>query len=198
MSQIKGVQGAPPMPEFTDTEFADLGLEPELRPPDVPIDEDEELTHEELITMFLQFNPTPNDEQVHQLAELVGVPFEQFEEIVFKMFGDIVGDAEDEVEGEEFDDVLDELEDDTDEDIDACGMFLISFFLRNPNPSEEQIHKLAAIVGTTPAELEERIYKLLADLTADEDAEEDAATSANDPPRIVPNSDGNTSPIGEY
>lgn len=38
---------------------------------------------------------------------------------------------------------------------------LLDFFKRNPDPSDDQVHELAASVGVTPHELEQMIYSIL-------------------------------------
>lgn len=43
---------------------------------------------EELITLFLQLNPEPSDQQFHALAEALGVDKETLEAISFKMLGE--------------------------------------------------------------------------------------------------------------
>lgn len=44
---------------------------------------------------------------------------------------------------------------------------VISFFINNPNPSDDAIHNLAKRIGINHDELEERIYLLLSDLLKD-------------------------------
>lgn len=48
-----------------------------------------------LMESFLLLNPTPSDEQVHQLATSVGMDPETFESLIYKFFGDMVKHDED-------------------------------------------------------------------------------------------------------
>lgn len=161
MSQPKDAQAA-------SSEIAEMDPLDYLEMPDP---DGSDVSHEGLIRFYLEHNPEPSDDQIHHLATLVGLPFEKFEECIYKLFGEFVGEADD--EADQPDDIADELLDEgDDEDVDSLDMFLISFFLRNPEPTDPQIHTLALLVGMTPAELEERIYGLLADFVdEDEDSE---------------------------
>lgn len=126
-----------------------------------------------VIYAFLDAVPEPTDEQVHQFAALLGIDFEVFEEQIFKLFGDAV-------EQEDQDQDQDETDVDTDRIDDPLDVFLISYFLLNPQPSEEQVHNLALMVNVPPEELEERIYSLLADLGTDDSESE--SEEADGPP----------------
>ena len=163
MSQSKDAQAA-------SSEIAEMDPLEYLEMPDP---DGSGVSHEGLIRFYLDHNPTPSDEQIHHLATLVGLPFEKFEECIYQLFGDYVGDEADDQDTDEPDDITDGLLDDEDEEeVDSLDMFLVSFFLRNPEPSDVQIHTLALLVGMTPASLEERIYSLLAEfIDEDEDGE---------------------------
>lgn len=112
-----------------------------------------------VIFAFLKANPKPTDEQLHKVSELLGYPYEVFEERVFELFGEQLQDLDVEDAGE----LADE---------DPLSTFLMSFFMLNPEPSEEQIHSLAELAGVTPEELEQKVYALLA-LLDEGDNEED-------------------------
>lgn len=103
-----------------------------------------------VIFSFLEAFPEPTDEQVHHLAFILGINFEDFEEKIFELFGQEIEDSNIDL---------------TKEVAEPLDVFLISYFLLVPQPSEEQIHALAPLVGLTPEALEERIYSLLADLS---------------------------------
>jgi hypothetical protein len=71
------------------------------------------------------------------------------------------------------------------EDLDDLGwdymdMFLAGFFLLNPEPTEEQVHALAELVGIPAPDLEERVYALLSQMVEgeDEDDEDDEEISS--------------------
>ena len=120
-----------------------------------PEEESDDITLEDIIVAFLDVNPTPSDEQVHHLAALLKMTPASLEEVIYKMFGQQV----------ESEDVEEELEsDEGSESMDAIERLLLSFFAYNPEPSDEEIHRLAEYVGLTPAELEERLYAMMAEL----------------------------------
>jgi hypothetical protein len=139
----------------------------------LPEDDSEELTIEDVITAFLKWNATPTEEQVQNLAELCGVATEEFEAVVYRMFGEIVGDdldydddavAEPELDDQSVEDNIEDiLNDDYDGEIDPLDLFIISYFLRNPDPTDEQIQLLSSTVGLNPAQLEERLFAIMSD-----------------------------------
>ncbi len=165
-------------------------------------DGDEAFTLDDVIKCFLRANPNPTDEQVHAFADLMDMSYEEFEAEIFKKFGEVIrqatsigpSESEDdvEVEGEgdgtedDFDDTssdLDETEadDDSDAEIEAddsldvqddIDMFVIAYMLFNPEPSDDQIHKLAFVVDLTREQMEERIYRMLANYMQVEDSED--------------------------
>lgn len=123
---------------------------PAVDPPDL----------KQLVDVFLNIFPEPSDEQLHHFSTALGIPYPEFEEQVFQIFKDEV----------DFD--VDEVEDQAEDELD---LFIISFFLYMPeDPSEEQIHALANLVGIEPEELEERIYKMLQAIDESDDSDEDA------------------------
>jgi hypothetical protein len=52
-------------------------------------------------------------------------------------------------------------------------MFLLSFFVANPSPSDDDVHKIADLLGITAEELEERIYRLMTNLLDKPETTED-------------------------
>lgn len=163
----------------------------EVDDPDALVDEDDEaFTLDDVIKCFLRANPTPTDEQVHAFAELMGMRYEEFEAQVFKKFGEVVrqatslGPSEEEEDEDEDgmdedtddgvdDDDLDPDEDDQDDEDqelqaddeldvqDDVDMFVVAYILFNSEPSDEQIHQLAFVVGITKEQMEQRIYRML-------------------------------------
>lgn len=115
-----------------------------------------------VVIAFLSVVPEPTDEQLHAFAELLGIPYQTFENEVFTMFSDAVEDPE-----------LDTDEDVEDVVTDDMDMFLVSFFTYNHSPSEEQIHHLAGLLGITPEELEERVYRMLQGLEFEDQVEDE-------------------------
>lgn len=103
-----------------------------------------------VVSAFLSAFPEPTDEQLHTFSELLGIPYQDFENEVFEMFSEVVED--------EGPDDLAEDEEIVEDDLD---LFLVSFFAFVSPPTEEQVHKLAEMVGLEPAQLEERVYKML-------------------------------------
>lgn len=135
---------------------------------------DEGLTLEDVITIYLRWNPTPSDEQFHELATVLDIPYATLEEVAYRMFGELVGDAaaeeldEDEsADGSDIQDVADDLVDD-DDDLDSKDLFIITFFIYHPEPTEAQVHALAKHVGLTPEQFEERIFSLMSDALDDD------------------------------
>lgn len=167
-------------------------------------DGDEAFTIDDVIKCFLRANPNPTDEQVHAFADLMDMSYEEFEAQIFKKFGEVIrqatsigpSESEDdvEVEGESEDAPEAELdvdaESDTEPEIEAddsldvqddVDMFVIAYMLFNPEPSDDQIHKLAFVVDLTREQMEERIYRMLAnyiqvdDGSSDEDSDSGSA-----------------------
>jgi hypothetical protein len=143
--------------------------DPTERPPDGgPSLSDEEL--QSIVLSFINAFPEPTDAQVHQLAELLGVPYQDFEAKMYQMFGTFLTDEDTDLE-----DVEDEVEDiDEREGVeDELDMFLLSFFVANPSPSDDDVHKIADLLGITAEELEERIYRLMTNLLDKPETTED-------------------------
>lgn len=120
------------------------------------IDTDNLVTLEDVIENYLAVNPDPSDLQVHQLAVLLGLSVPELEEKFFSMFG---AEVQENFTEEDLD-----LDDDEEDDVDPLKYFVLSYFLHNGEPSEEQIHHLASLLKVTPEELEETIYEMLTDL----------------------------------
>ncbi len=163
-----------------------------------PAGDDEEdldvFTLEDVIECFLRANSTPSDEQVHALAGLLGLDFEEFEAVIYKKFGEAVKlglekrpseideDKDEEgADGIEVDDELvedDEVETDlvADDSLDVqddIDLFVVAYILFNPTPSDEQIHQLAYVIDLTKDEMEQRIYRMLGSyLSAEDDDDE--------------------------
>lgn len=140
-----------------------------------------QISVEDLIRAYLTHNENPTDAQIHLLADLVGLPYQDFEGVIYKLFGEFVGDAADDIEDDsdadtdEDDpgDVAEELEDLDGEPLDALDVFIVSYFMRNPEPSDAQIHLLAQTVGMEPAALEEHLYNLLSELVSSDEDDDD-------------------------
>jgi hypothetical protein len=143
-------------------------------------DELSEISVEDLIRSYLVHNENPTDAQIHLLADLVGLPYQDFEGVIYKLFGEYVGDAADDVaddsdsstDEDDAGDVAEELEEDG-EPISALDVFIVSYFMRNPEPSDTQIHLLAQAVGMEPEALEEHLYNLLSDLVSSDEDDDD-------------------------
>jgi hypothetical protein len=135
---------------------------------------DPEFVVEQVIDKFLEAFDTPSDEQVHMLAQSMNMTVPQLEEIVFRMFGSDVDQAVEEdpeiqlYDGETLSDVQDL------EPQDPIDDFVLAFFLYCPQPTEAQVHMLAAVVGESPQQFEERVYRMMAEL-------QDEATVADYP-----------------
>lgn len=143
--------------------------DPNERPPDSGSSlDDEEL--QSIVLSFINAFPEPTDAQVHQLAELLNVPYQEFEAKMYQMFGTFLTDEDTDLE-----DVEDEVEDiDEREGVDdELDMFLLSFFVAHPEPSDDTVHKIADLLGLSSEDLEERIYRLMTNLLAKPDTPED-------------------------
>lgn len=122
-------------------------------PPDIPdTDIDDDVTVEDVVSAFLEVNPTPTDDQVHTLAALLNMPFEDFEAVIYEMFSDYVEDPQG---------YADEQDDSPIED-DPVEVLLVCFFAYHPDPTDVEIHQLAGLIDMTPEELEEVLYAMLA------------------------------------
>lgn len=186
-------------PETVDNAVADETPKMDPNQEDPVGDNEEDLdafTLEDVIECFLRANSTPSDEQVHALAGLLGLDFEEFEAVIYKKFGEAVklglekrpseiDEDKDEGEGEgdgiEVDDEIVD-EDDTGTDLiaddaldvqDDIDLFVVAYILFNPTPSDEQIHQLAYVIDLTKDEMEQRIYRMLGSyLSAEDDDDE--------------------------
>lgn len=183
-------------PETVDNAVADETpkMDPDQEDPAGDNEDDlDAFTLEDVIECFLRANSTPSDEQVHALAGLLGLDFEEFEAVIYEKFGEAVklslekrpseiDEDEAEAEGTDVDEELvedDEAETDlvADDSLDVqddIDMFVVAYILFNPTPSDEQIHQLAYVIDLTKEEMEQRIYRMLGSyLNADEDDDED-------------------------
>jgi hypothetical protein len=119
-----------------------------------------------VITAFFLAIPNPTDAQLHAFAGLIGVDYRDLEERVFSMVGHEIQDLEPQIQNLGQED-LDDL------GWDSMDMFLAGFFLLNPEPTEEQVHTLAELVGIPAPDLEERVYALLSQMVEGEDEDDD-------------------------
>jgi hypothetical protein len=119
-----------------------------------------------VITAFFLAIPNPTDAQFHVFADLIGVDYRDLEERVFSMVGHEIQDLEPQIQNLDQED-LDDL------GWDYMDMFLAGFFLLNPEPTEEQVHALAELVGIPAPDLEERVYALLSQMVEGEDEDDD-------------------------
>ncbi len=119
-----------------------------------------------VITAFFLAIPNPTDAQLHVFADLVGVDYSDLEERVFSMVGHEIQDLESQIQNLDQED-LDDL------GWDSMDMFLAGFFLLNPEPTEEQVHALAELVGIPAPDLEERVYALLSQMVEGDDEDGD-------------------------
>lgn len=119
-----------------------------------------------VITAFFLAIPNPTDAQFHAFAGLIGVDYRDLEERVFSMVGHEIQDLEPQIQNLYQED-LDDL------GWDSMDMFLAGFFLLNPEPTEEQVHTLAELVGIPAPDLEERVYALLSQMVEGDDEDED-------------------------
>lgn len=110
-----------------------------------------------VITAFFLAIPNPTDAQFHAFAGLIGVDYRDLEERVFSMVGHEIQDLEPQIQNLNQED-LDDL------GWDPMDTFLAGFFLLNPEPTEEQVHTLAELVGIPATDLEERVYALLSQM----------------------------------
>lgn len=127
-----------------------------------------------VITAFFLAIPNPTDAQLHVFADLIGVDYRDLEERVFSMVGHEIQDLEQQQTQNLDQEDLDDL------GWDYMDMFLAGFFLLNPEPTEEQVHALAELVGIPAPDLEERVYALLSQMVEgeDEDDEDDEEISS--------------------
>lgn len=134
------------------------------QPPDglapLSVENDDELTVEDVIHAYLQWVDTPSSAEIESLGQLLGYGTEEFEKLILSMF-DESNDVEDNEE--------DDTEDDESDDLNPQDLFIISYFLHQSDPSDEQINQLVSVLGISNSELEERLLTLLSDDEEDED-----------------------------
>lgn len=53
----------------------------------------------ELLSLFLRLNPTPEDQQIHALAQALGCDHQKLEEVIYRMLGSVVANVQDVSEG---------------------------------------------------------------------------------------------------
>lgn len=128
-----------------------------LSPPGQYTDAESMLDLDTVIIAFFRALPEPTDAQLHAFAGLIGMDFRDLEERVFSMVGQEIESLEDQIEDLDQDDI-DDL------GWDSMDLFLVGFFMHNTEPSEEQIHALADLVGIPAPDLEERVYSLLSQI----------------------------------
>jgi hypothetical protein len=114
---------------------------------------------EDVINSFLMVNSEPTDEQVHAFARTVGVDYKVLEAKVYEMLGDIMTkqNPTDTVDLENLGPQ------------DPLDTFILTFFLFNASPTDDQVHDLAELVNVSHEELEERIYRMLAEHNQESD-----------------------------
>lgn len=149
--------------------YSEEDSDAELPPVDQTDDGPDEVTLEQIITSFLDVNPTPTDEQVHSLASVLGIGYEELEETIYGMLSKYIGDDS---ETHTMQDAISWLTLRDEPDYDPVDDLLLKFFVRHPDPSDEQVHQLASLIGLSPEELEEHLYAMLSDLQ-DQDEDED-------------------------
>lgn len=136
---------------------------------DDSVDSSTTIDLETVVSAFLSLHPTPTDDQLHKFAELLGIDYAEFENQVFKMFGEALED-------EDIEDVVD------DEELigDELDLFLVAFFTYLPEPEEDQVHKLAEMLSISPEEVEERVFRMLSILNEEDEDEEGAGSDVLD------------------
>jgi hypothetical protein len=130
--------------------------------PPFPMEDNEAL--QSAVIAFTDLFPTPTSDQTHVLAGLLGYEPDTFLPVMQKLLAPLLSADDDQV--------LDEL--DADDEGDPLDIFLLSFYILNPEPTEEQLNALAILVGLTLEELEERTYSVMNQLmetTPDDDAD---------------------------
>lgn len=122
-----------------------------------------------VITAFFLAIPNPTDAQLHAFSGLIGVDYRDLEERVFSMVGHEIQDLEQQQQQTQnlYQEDLDDL------GWDSTDVFLAGFFLLNPEPTEEQVHTLAELVGIPAPDLEERVYALLSQMVEGDDEDDD-------------------------
>ena len=118
---------------------------------------------ESVIESFLLVHPEPTDDQVHAFARSLGIDYDELEDKVYEMLGNALSDEPSE------EDAVEELEPQ-----DPLDTFILSFFLFNSAPSDEQVHALSVLINVPKEQVEERIYRMLADYEAGNDEEDDS------------------------
>ncbi len=68
-------------------------------------------------------------------------------------------------------------------------MFVIAYLLFNPEPSDEQIHQLAFAVDLTREQMEERIYRMLANYLQVDDSSSEGSEGREDEENTEDNQD---------
>jgi hypothetical protein len=145
-------------------QFLDVTVQAQS-PPDV--EQNDDVTLEDIITAFLDVNPTPSDDQIHTLAALLNVPFEDFEAVIYKMFSRYVKDPE----SYAVDDAINGLTQRDGPEDDPVENLLVCFFSYHPDPTDVEIHQLSGLIDMTPEELEEILYAMLSEINDDQEAE---------------------------
>ena len=121
---------------------------------------DSDFAIEQVIDTFLEAFDEPSDDQVHRLSQSLNLEVRDLEQVIFRMFGNDLENVVTEVPLDQ--EVLSTVDDLVPQD--PIDSFVLAYFLYNPHPTEEQIHNLAAVVGESPEQFEERVYRMMAEL----------------------------------
>lgn len=143
---------------------------------------------EQVIHAFIEAFPEPTEPQVEILERILALGTGGLNARVADMFSDL--------EPEDLDDLTDlegdaleldtELDDNDDLTGDEVDVFLVVCLMYNPTPDEAQVQDLADLVGLTPIELQNRIYRMITEELQDdvdddgEDDDEDYEDASDD------------------
>lgn len=116
---------------------------------DSPSSQADDLTLQNVLLAFAALFPEPTDDQTHALAGLLGFDKQELVSLAQKILAPFLNG----------DDQSDEQPE------DPIETFLLTFYLINPSPSEEQLEVLALLTELTLEELESRTYSAITKLT---------------------------------
>jgi hypothetical protein len=105
-----------------------------------------------VILAFINLFPSPTDDQTHALAGLLGFNFQEFEDKVRVILAPILDKDGD----DDLDDTIEVID-----SADPVDVFLLAFYLLQPEPTEDQLVTLAILLSMTLDELEKRTYDVI-------------------------------------
>lgn len=113
-----------PYESFEEQVFQMFGKELEAQDFEELMDDDGEFAEDDLdlfLIAFFAFMPSPSEEVVHKIAQLIDVTPEELEQRIYRMLGELIGPEDDELVDDDEDDDDEDSEESDDSEDDSDG-----------------------------------------------------------------------------